>query len=77
MVSLAEAYPRVLGYLREVHRENPQAEVSALELGHELNLQPDLIRECIEYLVREGLVVADLFPKNVWVRLVDDASSDL
>lgn len=65
---LAAACSRVLAYLADANARNPRAEVSSQELQHELGLPEEVVRRCIEYLVREGLAEADLFPRNTWVR---------
>jgi len=65
----------VTGYLAEAYRRNADAEVSGLELERELGLSRDRVRECLEYLVREGLAQGDLFLVNVWVRLTPEGAA--
>lgn len=65
---------RILAYLAEAYRRNSAAEVSGQELSHELGLDPDTVRSCVEYLTREGLVASDLFPLNIWVHLTDEGA---
>lgn len=73
--SISTARSRVLAYLSDIHTRNPRAEVSGQELQHELGLDEGEVRECVEYLVREGLASADLFPRNIWVRLAEGETS--
>lgn len=63
-----EACARILDHLRAAYERNPQAETPGLELERELELTQWTVRDCLEYLAREGLVDGDLFPVNVWVR---------
>lgn len=63
---------RVLGYLAAVHLRNPDAEVSGHELAHELGLAMEDVRRCVDYLASEGLVSAEVFPVNTWVRITDE-----
>jgi hypothetical protein len=64
---------KVLAYLKASQETNPQAEVSGQELSLELGINKEVVRECVEELVRDGLVDADLFPVNIWVRLTGHA----
>jgi hypothetical protein len=64
----SEACARILDYLHAAHDRNPEAETPGLELERELELTRWTVRDCLEYLAREGLVDGDLFPVNVWVR---------
>ncbi len=68
---LSDECRRIVRYLADVHRANPQAEVSIQELAFELRIDSEAARACIEQLAHEGLAEADLFPTNVWVRLTD------
>ncbi len=63
---------RIVAFLARTYRVNPQAEVPAIALERELGESPAAVRRCIESLASEGLVDADLFPVNVWVRLTDE-----
>lgn len=63
-----EACARILDHLRAAHERNRQAETPGLELERELELTRWTVRDCLEYLAREGLVDVDLFPVNVWAR---------
>jgi len=59
----------ILQHLLAAHERNPQAEVHALEFERELGLDADAVRSCLQELVAEGAVEADLTLVNVWVRL--------
>lgn len=65
-----DACGRIAEYLRSAHERNPQAETPGLELERELGLTSWTVRGCLEHLASEGLVEADLFPVNMWVRWV-------
>ncbi len=61
----------ILHYLAEAHTANPEAEVSGPELQHELGLDADTFRECVNELVRQGLAKSDPLLSNIWVRITD------
>jgi predicted transcriptional regulator len=68
---------RILAYLAESYRRNQQAETSGHELVAELQLDQDVVRECLLYLAAQGLVEAEVFPVNVWVRLTDEGAQSI
>jgi len=65
------SFTTVLLYLAAAYRRNPEAEVSGLELQHELGLEPAVVREWAAELAREGLVQWDPLLSNLWLRITD------
>jgi len=61
----------MLTYLASVHRRNPQAEVSGLELQRELGLSAQTVRDMLAQLAEQGLVEFDPLLSNVWVRITE------
>ncbi len=71
MACLPENHERIMRYLREAYQANTEAEVSGHELQHELDLPAEEIRACVASLASSGLVSAEFFPINLWIRLTD------
>jgi predicted transcriptional regulator len=65
---------RILKYLAERRAVNQGAEVSGQELAGELGVTMDAIRDCVRLLFEAGLIEAEIFPINLWVRLPDDVT---
>ena len=62
---------QILTYLATAHQANPDAEVSGLELRHELGLDEAAVEQCVAELARQGLVTWDPLLHNMWLRLTD------
>lgn len=62
----------ILTYLAAVHHLDQEAEVSELELQHELGLDPATVRRCAAALAREGLIQFDPLLSNLWLRITDE-----
>gem|GEM_PF-4922855 len=71
MTCLPENRERIMLNMREAYQANAEAEVSGHELQHELGLPGEEIRECVSRLASSGLVSAEVFPINIWIRLTD------
>ena len=71
MACPSENLERIMRYMREAYQANAEAEVSGHELQHELELPAEEIRECVASLASSGLVSAEFFPVNIWIRLTD------
>ena len=71
MTCLPENRERIMRYMREAYQANAEAEVSGHELQHELELPAEEIRDCVASLASSGLVSAEFFPINIWIRLTD------
>lgn len=69
MSTARSACTEILEYLRGAYERNPQTETHALELERELRLDVDSVRSCLQELVAQGAVEANLSLVNVWVRL--------
>lgn len=65
---------QIVDYLLEAYLRNAQAEVSSIELSRGLELDSDIVRTCLEELVRSGWAEGDLFPLIVWVRLTSEGA---
>lgn len=63
--------PTILSYLLQAHHTNPEAEVSGLELQHELGLDAATVHTCVLELAGEGLVEWDPLLSNIWLRITD------
>ncbi len=61
----------ILIYLASAYKANPEAEVSDIELQHELGLDKDAIDKAVAELSRRGLVAWDPLLSNMWLRLTD------
>ncbi|MCL5735534.1 MAG: hypothetical protein M1274_08085 [Actinobacteria bacterium] len=61
----------ILHYLAAAHKANPDAEVSGLELQHELGLDQAAVQSGVAELARQGLVEWDPLLANIWLRLTD------
>ena len=61
----------ILAYLTAAYKANPEAEVSGLELQHELGLDRQTVEGGVAELARQGLVEWDPLLANVWLRLTD------
>jgi hypothetical protein len=77
LTSKEDSHRRILSYLVDKYRENPQAEVSGQELSQELGIDLQRVRESLEYLVAEGLAEGELSLVNVWVRLSEGGDAIL
>lgn len=62
---------KILCYLADAYRTNPDAEVSGLELEHELGLDKVVIARAVERLAKDGLVKWDPLLNNVWLTITD------
>lgn len=61
----------ILLHLAAVHRANPQAEVSGLELQHIFGIDASEVRLAAAKLAVAGLVEWDPLLTNVWLRITD------
>jgi DNA-binding MarR family transcriptional regulator len=61
----------IFTYMAKAYQTNPEAEVSGLELQHELGLDASTVERCIGEMAEEGLVEWDPLLHNVWLRLSD------
>lgn len=61
----------ILTYLSAAYKANPEAEVSGLELQHELGLDRETVDTGVAELAGQGLVEWDPLLSNVWLRLTD------
>ncbi len=71
MTCLPENRERIMRFIHKAYQANAEVEVSGQELQHELNLPAEEIRDCVANLASSGLVSAEFFPINIWVRLTD------
>jgi Mn-dependent DtxR family transcriptional regulator len=61
----------ILAYLAAAYKANPDAEVSGIELQHELGLDKTTVEGEVAELARQGLVEWDPLLSNMWLRLTD------
>ena len=61
----------ILAYLAAAYKANPDAEVSGIELQHELGLDKMGVDGGVAELARQGLVEWDPLLSNMWLRLTD------
>jgi hypothetical protein len=61
----------ILAYLSRAYYADHEAEVSGVELQHELNLDATTVRSGVAELAREGLVEWDPLLSNIWLRITD------
>ena len=61
----------ILAYLAAAYKANPDAEVSGIELQHELGLDKATVESDVAELARQGLVEWDPLLSNMWLRLTD------
>jgi DNA-binding MarR family transcriptional regulator len=61
----------ILTYLAAAYKANPDAEVSGVELRHELGLDKEAVDNGVAELAGQGLVEWDPLLSNVWLRLTD------
>lgn len=62
---------RILRYLADAYRTNPDAEVSGLELEHKLGLDKVVIARAVERLAKDGFVKWDPLLSNIWLTITD------
>ena len=61
----------ILAYLAAAYKANPDAEVTGIELQHELGLDKKGVESGVAELARQGLVEWDPLLSNMWLRLTD------
>lgn len=61
----------ILTHLAKTYQANPDAEVSGLELQHELGLDKATVDRAVAELAEQGLVTWDPLLSNMWLRLTD------
>jgi DNA-binding MarR family transcriptional regulator len=61
----------ILTYLAAAYKANPEAEVSGVELQHELGLDKETVDGSVAELAQRGLVEWDPLLSNMWLRLAD------
>lgn len=67
----ADPTTQILTHLATTYQANPDAEVSGLELQHELGLDQATVERCVKELADQGLVTWDPLLANMWLRLTD------
>jgi Mn-dependent DtxR family transcriptional regulator len=66
---------QVFTYVATVYQANQEAEVSALELQHELGLDGATVAQCLRELKSQDLVQFDPLLTNLWLRITDKGIS--
>lgn len=61
----------ILTYLAAAYEHNAQAEVSGIELQHELGLNPYTLETSVRTLLEQGMVDWDPLVSNIWLRITD------